>query len=68
MDKLKACPFCGGNAQLVTDRVNSNNGKPFSYIFCKDCKAHSYEYFDDAFSGQPCKERAIEAWNKRSEG
>jgi len=61
--ELKPCPFCGNKAVMITDHVT--NMKPYSVVRCKKCDITTKSYFDDPFSGQPCKEIATEAWNIR---
>jgi len=36
-DKLKPCPFCGGEASRSTGKTN--DGKDWPYIECEDCGA-----------------------------
>jgi Lar family restriction alleviation protein len=51
MQKLKPCPFCGGEAECVRhDYVY--------YCFCKTCHAQGLDYGE--------KEKAIEFWNRRT--
>ena len=49
MEKLKKCPFCGGEVRFATEEGN--------WILCPKCGAES-DYFDR-------KEEAITAWNTR---
>lgn len=55
-DKLKPCPFCGGEkvrfAYLGTTESHA--------ICCENCGAESNEF--------DTEEEAIEAWNTRAEG
>ena len=52
MDKLKPCPFCGGEAKI------KENGAEYNYISCKRCKnGTAYGYQD----------QVIARWNTRAE-
>ena len=62
-DKLKPCPFCGGEAELVY--TNDNHRAP--YVRCKfgvmqkpKCVGCQYPW------NHKTEEEAIEAWNGRS--
>lgn len=55
MDKLKPCPFCGGEAKTGTTLFGIRSGLIF--VYCKKCYASSLDY--------KTKEDAIEAWNRR---
>lgn len=50
MEKLKPCPFCGGEAELYENYYHGCN------IYCLEC---GVEFECDS------KEEAIEAWNRR---
>ena len=53
--KLLKCPFCGADAELISD----GGGEMSSYaVMCKQCHAMTAFYLDD-------EKRAIEAWNTR---
>lgn len=52
-DKLRECPFCGGEAKLRNRGMNTPN-----YVFCENCGAVSKITETEA--------DAIKAWNKRS--
>ena len=52
-DKLKPCPFCGGEAMLRNRGMNTQN-----YVVCENCGAVSKITETEA--------DAIKAWNKRS--
>ena len=54
MQKLKPCPFCGGNDVSVVDEGN------FSFIECADCLGAFYQ------REACCVEDNVEAWNKRT--
>ena len=58
--ELKPCPFCGGEAAVITKQYNKGflRGKgDYTYIRCKLCHATSTAAFT--------KEEAEEAWNRR---
>ena len=62
--KLKPCPFCGGEAELVC--TTDNHHSP--YVRCKygaylkpQCRANMYPWH------YKTAEEAIEAWNRRAE-
>lgn len=52
MIELKPCPFCGGEASLIT--ISSDNRY---FAVCDDCDNRTNECFE--------VEEAIEAWNRR---
>ena len=54
MTELKPCPFCGGEARLI----EAECGTTIHAVECVLCQA-KIGWFDE-------KERAIEAWNNRS--
>ena len=54
-EKLKPCPFCGGEAELVN--IGTNLCDPIT-VECKQCKCNT-QWFD-----RSCD--AIEAWNRRT--
>lgn len=62
MDKLKPCPFCGGEAHLFV-----NNGVR---VICPDCGATTKVLIDSmsarGVSGNSV-ESVIKAWNRRTE-
>ena len=60
MEKLKLCPFCDGEAEIVeTLQMESSKNKMAFWSICKNCKAAScFQY---------TKEEAIKAWNTRAD-
>lgn len=59
MEKLKPCPFCGGEAEIVKGRYA--NGTIVYKVRCAnvtDCKVLPETIFGE-------KEKAIAAWNRR---
>lgn len=44
-NKLKPCPFCGGNNIVIYDK--SFNSGPYYDIFCRDCEA-SVRFADES--------------------
>ena len=51
-DKLKPCPFCGGEAEITYCDEGCCGAKPYE-VYC-DCGAHISAY-----------EKSIKAWNTR---
>lgn len=62
MDKLKPCPFCGGEA-AIRSTISGNRGSVHCY--CKKCSS-STKSFDDYESDGSFFFKAIEAWNRRT--
>ncbi len=58
MDKLKPCPFCGGEAEIQCFEClfESFEGRRYA-VECKFCSC-SLELFET-------EEEAVEAWNRR---
>lgn len=59
MDKLKPCPFCGGEAFMQQRRVQGDDRFTQTWIMCLDCLGQTRPYLS--------AKRAIEAWNRRFE-
>ena len=60
MDKIKPCPFCGGNARISSDTeaTKDSQGRLWAFtVVCDKCCASSGLTFKP--------ERAVEAWNRR---
>ena len=54
-EKLKSCPFCGGEARVTgSESLGSVN---YYYVYCTECNTCTDEYAG--------RQSAIEAWNKR---
>ena len=72
MEKLKKCPFCGGEAKIKMERKN-NVGWTI-WCECENCYAKAEGYCpsmqnaDNALKNiNTCKINAIKAWNRRVE-
>lgn len=52
-DKLKPCPFCGGEAEMIFWEAMKD-----ARVRCKACDVSTHDY--------RTPEEAIEAWNKRT--
>ena len=57
MSELLPCPFCGGEAEMLT--AESMNGGYLFGIMCNDCRSRGDVYDTEA--------EAVEAWNTRAE-
>ena len=56
MGELKPCPFCGGEAEVLSSiRLNEQT----FFAWCDNCESRGYYYNTEA--------DAVEAWNTRSE-
>lgn len=54
--KLKPCPFCGSEVEIVPEQVDAIT---VSYNFiCVECCSNTYFDFSD-------RKEAIESWNRR---
>lgn len=76
--KIKPCPYCGGQAELMTKTVNFCNDTIINfYVECPDCKAATERY--DTYFGTLCSDgrmrkmvereailRAIRDWNNHN--
>lgn len=57
-NELKPCPFCGGNRPLLNESL-TNFYEEVYYVICEDCQCRG--------KSCRCKEKAIEAWNRRAD-
>ena len=62
MIELLPCPFCGGNAELQTDK--GPTGELYGWVGCNQCDAMSPHC--DIRSMQPEELHPIDAWNQRA--
>lgn len=76
--KIKPCPYCGGQAELMTKTVNFCNDTIINfYVECPDCKATTERF--DTYFGTLCSDgrirkmtereailRTIEDWNNQN--
>lgn len=76
MEKLKRCPFCGGEAKTVMN-MNRQSSAWFVFVKCKCCNAMGQGIYlgplgtraecDEAMSKlDEVGERAALAWNRRT--
>lgn len=74
MEKLKPCPFCGGEAEICSAFENKFFGK-YWYVRCKTCYSRGSSMYESTKELEPNEEfkaiigaweRAIEAWNRRA--
>lgn len=63
-NELKPCPFCGGEAKLVThsfwnERTQAHTDHTYS-VKCSKCFAETYQFYNE-------KTNAIDIWNRRTD-
>jgi Lar family restriction alleviation protein len=60
---LKPCPFCGGEADFLTENFGAK-----VWVVCTDCGVQTLKEDTNLIVfGKGGKDRAIEAWNRREE-
>lgn len=57
--ELKPCPFCGGEAQLIRDRIG------LWRVGCKKCKCMTTYQFDFGEGEEVSQKKAANVWNTR---
>ena len=57
--ELKPCPFCGGEAQLVRDRIG------LWRVGCKKCNCMTTYQFDFGEGEEVSQKKAANVWNTR---
>lgn len=62
-EKLKPCPFCGGEGQIKTE-IDGND--LLAYIFCDNCCASTDKFIDVDYNGKNI-DYAKKAWNRRTD-
>jgi Lar family restriction alleviation protein len=60
--ELKPCPFCGGKAEFIRDRVLG-----LYAVWCKKCKCQTTYQFDFGEGLEVSKRKATEVWNRRAD-
>lgn len=76
-EKLKSCPFCGGEVEFVTDTTGYKAEYRMInfHIRCKDCKIEYPKRYEIGFHldshGEIAmdtdeRQKALEAWNRRT--
>ncbi len=67
MDKLKPCPFCGGEAiNYNTEQINFHERK--HRFKCKQCNGIFFFYVKgDCKTAKQIKKEGIETWNRRTQ-
>lgn len=58
MTKLKRCPFCGGEAEMITDIPNFTGCFDLNVVECKKCHCQTEEL--------EARWQVIESWNTRT--
>lgn len=68
--ELKACPFCGGEAELMATWIDKNRDIERAidkYVRCSRCFAQTWQYStrNNERTGVNAADSAIQAWNRR---
>lgn len=67
MGNLKPCPFCGGEADLVTGTYRDGGYlENTAYVQCEDCGMRTYE-FHECETAEVVQGFAADVWNMRTE-
>ena len=65
MEKLKPCPFCGGEAEYI-ERGNEYMGIKETEIKCKHCGTRQvHKWLRMKFDFEKVRELTVDAWNDR---
>lgn len=64
-EKLKPCPFCGGEAELQYGGRGDRESAGMSFVRCKGCCAIGKKF--EVSRKYSSDEEAIEAWNRRAD-
>lgn len=66
-ETLKPCPFCGGEAELVTGtRRDGEYIENCAFVRCERCGAKTYE-FHECMTAEEVQGYATDVWNERAE-
>ena len=64
--ELKPCPFCGGEARLVTYTTSGVPHRCAAYCECEKCGAEAASRVDTSGDGEFLF-KAIDIWNRRAD-
>lgn len=62
MNELKPCPFCGGEAEFIQERILG-----LYAVWCKNCKCQTMCQFDFGEGLEVSKQKSAYVWNRRVE-
>lgn len=65
-EKLKPCPFCGGNAKIETYVTTTIPHQPIAKIICVKCRASTGRIIDVNNNGRFIDD-VRERWNRRTD-
>jgi Lar family restriction alleviation protein len=64
-DKLKPCPFCGGDAVLYNQSSKYTDRNSY-LVNCSNCSCRTREFaYYEIKARRETEQKAIEAWNRR---
>ena len=69
MSDLKPCPFCGGEAKMVSWRLQGADHMQCGYVHCTKCNAKGDDWNDIRTATRHetiREENGIKAWNTRT--
>ena len=66
-DKLKSCPFCGGEASFRRTRKESMTGRWDAWIVCKQCCAKPFKFEGRMWEKEEDALKVLcREWNRRA--
>lgn len=64
MEKIKPCPFCGGEARINYERIPGEDRGYWAQIICNVCHGRSGGVWAGSYNAAERKE--VKAWNRRA--
>ena len=65
--EIRKCPFCGTEPTLYAQKEGWLQSYAITYVHCHTCKARGPR-FEASLMNDELKDKAVDAWNERSNG